>query len=408
MEEIKQLRQLARQYYTAAMSTVNVQRMQLHKAVNDLRMERPVVLISEIPFHELNFDGSLTNVCSDPILQEAETFLRRNLFQWKYFPADMILTPFLPVKKIIRDSDIGIKVAEERLYSNEQKLGIAAQQYQDQLADETSVEKIHLPIITYDEAATLAKFDRLQQVLGDIIPIRMIGHTCYATPWDRIARYRGADNLLIDLIDRPEHTHNIVRKIYECEKSRWQQMEEQGLLELEPYNLHCTAALSDELAAKYDGGKIKRQHVWGRGMAQILSTVGSAMHEEFEIDYMKDLMADFGMNYYGCCEPLDQKMDIVEKLPNLRKVSITPWADVDVAAEAIGKKYVLANKPNPSLVATTLNEEALTREIDKTLAAVKRNQCSCDIVLKDISTVGGNIQNLIRWEQIVMERVRNF
>ena len=58
-----------------------------------------------------------------------------------------------------------------------------------------------------------------------------------------------------------------------------------------------------------------------------------------------------GSKRTGCCEPLDRKMDIVEKIPNLRKVSITPWADVNVAAESIGKKYVLAAKPNPASVA---------------------------------------------------------
>ena len=101
-------------------------------------------------------------------------------------------------------------------------------------------------------------------------------------------------------------------------------------------------------------------------------------------------------------------MDIVEKLPNLRKVSITPWADVDVAAEAIGSKYVLANKPSPAAVNVPLDEDALRKEIGHTMDAVKRNGCSCDIVLKDISSSGHDVNNLIRWEQIVMEMVKNW
>ena len=112
--------------------------------------------------------------------------------------------------------------------------------------------------------------------------------------------------------------------------------------------------------------------------------------------------------YYGCCEPLDKKIDIVEKLPHLRKVSITPWADVDVAAEAIGSRYVMANKPNPAAVSVKLDEDALRREIGRTLAAVKRNGCSCDIVLKDISSAGNDLNNLVRWERIVMEMVEDF
>ena len=100
-------------------------------------------------------------------------------------------------------------------------------------------------------------------------------------------------------------------------------------------------------------------------------------------------------------------MDIVEKIPNLRKVSITPWADVNVAAESIGKKYVLAAKPNPASVAVgALDKDNLKKEISGILNACAKNGCSCDLVLKDISTCCGRPQNIFEWEHIVMEMVR--
>lgn len=408
MEGLKQLRQLAREYYEQAMQPSNIEKIALHRSVNDLKMQRPVVLIDEIPFHELNFDGSLTLYCTDPILRETENFLRQKLFQWKYFPADMILMPFIPVYKVMHDSGIGISVRDDRIYFNEEKAGISAHAYHDQLATYDDVEKIKLPTVTYDKEATMDRFTTIAEAIGDLIPVQIIGHCCYTAPWDQIATLRGVDNLLVDLVDDPEHTHHIVSKIYECEMSRLQQMEDQDLFELNPYALHCTTAFCSDLGKDYDGGKVLRKHVWGRGMAQIFASVSPRMHEEFDIDYMKKLMADFGLNYYGCCEPLDGKMDIVEKLPNLRKVTVTPWANVDVAAEIIGGRYVLANKPNPAAVTGTLDEDALRNELGRTLSAVKRNGCSCDIVLKDISSAGHNVNNLIRWEQIAMEMVHNF
>ena len=407
MEEIKQLRKLAREYYRCAMDPVNTERMELHRAVNDLKMHRPVVLIDEIPFHELNFDGSLTCICTDPILRDVEGFLRRKLFQWKYFPADMILTPYIPVTKIMGNSGIGVEVHDDKLYTGSTE-GISAHWYHDQLATPEDVEKIHLPVITYEKEETMKRYIRIAEALGDIIPVKISGHGCYTSPWDNISMYRGVDSLLVDLIDEPEHSHNIVSKIFECEESRLQQMEDLDLFEIDQYSLHCTAALCSDLAKDYDGGKVLRKHIWGRGMAQIFASVGKDMHEEFDINYMKELLGKFGLSYYGCCEPLDAKMDIVEKIPNLRKVSITPWANVDVAAEAIGKKYVLANKPNPAAVTMPLDEDALRKEIGRTLAAVKRNGCSCDIVLKDISSAGNDVRNLIRWEQITMEMVKNY
>ena len=100
-------------------------------------------------------------------------------------------------------------------------------------------------------------------------------------------------------------------------------------------------------------------------------------------------------------------MDIVQTIPNLRKVSVTPWADVSVAAEAIGKKYVLSSKPNPaSVAADRLDHKQLRKEIKTILDACRRNGCSCDLVLKDISTCNGRPQNIFEWEQVVMEMVK--
>lgn len=333
--------------------------------------------------------------------------MRKKLFQKKYFPADMILEPYIPLYKVVHDTGIGVEVAEEQIFARA-KEAIHSHRYHDQLATDEDLEKIKLPVITYDKEQTMANYTRLAEAIGDIVPVKLTGCECYSAPWDKIARLRGVDTLLMDLIDRPEHTHKIVRKIYECEESRLSQLEALDLFEVGQYSLHCTSAACSDLLTDYDGTKTLRKHVWGRGMAQIFSSVGKAMHEEFDIEYMKKLMSPFGHVYYGCCEPLDKKIDIVEKIPNLRKISITPWADVDVAAEAIGKKYVLANKPNPAAVSMKTDEEAVKKEIGRTLSAVKRNGCSCDIVLKDISSAGGDINNLILWEKTVMEMVEGF
>lgn len=406
MQETTVLRQLAYRYFELANEPCNAQRMELHRCVNDLQMRRPVVLIDEIPFHELNFDGSLTLLCRDPVLREAEDYLRKRIFQWTYFPADMILPPFYPVHKVIVSSGIGVDVQDEQIFTDDRN-NISSHLYHDQLSSAEDLEKLHLPVITYDHEATMAKFTRVAEVFGDVLPVRIVGESCYTSPWDQISMYRGVTPLLIDLVDEPEHSHRVIDWICRCEESRLEQYEKLGLLEIAPYSLHCTASLCSDLPGDYDGGPVLRRHIWGRGMAQIFASVGKAMHEEFDIAYMKRLMEPFGLVYYGCCEPLDKKMDIVEKLPHLRKVSVTPWADVDVAAEAIGKKYVLANKPNPAAVGTKLDEDTLRKEITRTLSAVRRNGCSCDIVLKDISTAGYDLNNLVRWEKIVMEMVEN-
>lgn len=406
-QDVKILRKLAYEYLVASQDPRNSQNRILHTAVNDKKMIRPVVLINEVPFPELNFDGSLTLQCSDPILRSAEDFLRKKLFQWKYFPADMILPPYLPVEKAMKSTGIGISVEEETL-ATDQENWIVSHEYHDQLSTEEDLEKLHPPVISYDHEDTMMRYNRIANAIGDILPVRITGHNCYTSMWDEISAYRGVTNLLIDLAERPEFSHQIVSLLTEFEISRLEQMEELGLFDIDPLEIHCTCALNSDLPGDYDGGKVKRSQIWGRGMAQIFASVSKEMHEEFDIQYMKKVMEPFGLVYYGCCEPLDKKVDIVEKLPHLRKISITPWADIDNAAEVIGNRYVIANKPNPSSVAVRLDEDALRAEIGRTLNACKRNGCSFDMVLKDISSCGHQLDNLVRWEKTVMEMVRNY
>ena len=134
-----------------------------------------------------------------------------------------------------------------------------------------------------------------------------------------------------------------------------------------------------------------------------VSVVSPAMHDEFDLSYNQEIFGPCGLLYYGCCERLDQKIDhLRRRFGNLRKVSITPWADPDAAAAAIGGDYVLAAKPNPAFVAqATFDAEPVEREIRRYLEACRRHGTTCEFVLKDISTIAGNPATLTRWSETV-------
>lgn len=411
------LRSLAHEYNRMATGDRNQENLRLHQAVNDLHMIRPVILINELPWHELDFPDELSLQCEDPYLREIEWFLRSNLFKNRHMPADMVVPPYIPVRKVVHSTGIGISVEEDTLAIDKGN-HIVSHHYHDILQTEADLAKIHAPILSYDQNESLRRYEFVGGILGDILPVRLRGTDVFhVNPWDDIARYRGVTELLLDLADRPEFSHAIVRKLTDIRLSELEQHESLGLLDTGSYDLHCTAARTRDLPDRFTGGSsgkeptdrpVTRKDIWGRGTAQIFASVSKAMHEEFDIAYMLETIGTFGLSYYGCCEPLDRKIDIVSRIPNLRKISITPWADVDVAAEAIGGKYVLASKPNPASVAVPLlDKEALRKEIGRILDACRRNGCSCDIVLKDISTCAKRPQNLFEWEQVVMEMVRN-
>lgn len=409
-QDVKVLRRLAYSYSEIAFHPRNGENIRLHKAVNDLKPIRPVVLIDELPWNEMNIDNELTLQCSDPYLRSIEWFFRTNIYKNKYMPADMIVPPFVPVEKVIRSTGIGISVDEEILPTDREN-HIVSHKYHDILGTEEALGKLHNPIITYDKEETLRRYNLVGEILGDILPVKLTGISYFSVAtWDDISMYRGVTNLLIDLVERPEFTHKVVRTLTDIRLSYLEQIESLGLLDTNGYSLHCTPIHTDDLPGKdFDQDKVKRKDIWGRGMAQIFASVSKKTHDEFDIQYMMETVGQCGLVYYGCCEPLDKKIDIVEKIPNLRKISITPWADVNVAAEAINKKYVLSAKPNPAAVAVPiLDKENLRKEIDKILNACRRNGCACDIVLKDISTCCRRPENIFEWEQVVMDMVKNY
>lgn len=409
-DDAKILRKLAWDYLEIASSDRNAENLMLHKAVNDLRQVRPVVLIDELPWCEMNIDDELTVQCNDLYLREIEWYMRKIIYKRRHMPADMVVPPFIPIAKVIRSSGIGITVEEETLVTDKNN-NIKSHRFIDILQTEEDLQKLHNPTITYDREETLRRYNLVGEIIGDILPVKLSGMGAfYVTTWDEIATYRGVTNLLIDLADRPEFMHRIVQKMTDIKLSELEQYEALDLFSFNPYGLHCTTSYTDDLPGKcFNGEKLTRKNIWGRGAAQIFASVSKAMHDEFDIQYMIKTIGQCGLAYYGCCEPLDKKIDIVEKIPNLRKISITPWADVNIAAEAIGRKYVLSSKPNPSSVAEkTLDKKNLKAEIGTILNACRRNNCSCDIVLKDISSCCRRPENIFEWEQIVMDMVRNY
>ncbi|MDR1599907.1 MAG: hypothetical protein LBS11_08590 [Oscillospiraceae bacterium] len=395
------LRELAKRVAEAAASPVNAKRVQRSKDTHSLKPVRPLVWLDEIPWHEMDFDGLLTPRCEDEEARAIEIGFRRLLMRWDYFQADMVVSPYFYVDKAYTDSGIGLDVSEDVL-AVDRSNNIVSHRYVDQLDTPEKVDALEIPVLTADPALDERRVDQAESLFGDILPVRLRGHLIYYAPWDTIGRLRGVENCLIDMAERPEFIHRIVAKFTEIGTARINQMVQLDLLGLELSSLHCTPPYTNELPAPdWDGGRVRLKDVWFRGMAQLFAAASPAMHEEFDIAYMRPLMERCGLSYYGCCEPLDRVIPYLKKVSNLRKIGVSPWANARSSAEQIGGDYVFARKPNPALVAGTLDPGAVRADIMETVEACQANGCPYEFVLKDISTVGYKPGNLVEWVRVV-------
>jgi hypothetical protein len=392
------LRELAGRYSELAHLDVQKERLARYRATNGLQPVRPVVLIEEVPWGEIR-DDALTNVCT-PELHWIEGSMRRALYQWETFQVDMVVPPVFSVGKHVSSSGIGLAV-EDTVIQGDTGAYIAAHEYVDQLQTEEDLAKLCEPEITYEQESTEAALAVASEVLDGLMDVELHGHALMCNLWDQIAEYRGVDSLLMDLAMRPEFMHATVQRFAELAESRFRQYEELGLLDPDQVQLHCTVGCSDELPADDFDGTVRRKDVWGRCAAQIFGSVSPDMHDEFDLAYNEKLFGGCGLLYYGCCEPMDNKIDILRKrFKNLRKISITPWADPQRAADNIGSDFVLAAKPNPPFVALpTFNPEPVEAEIRNYCEACKANNTTLEFVLKDISTIANQPENLTQWAE---------
>ncbi len=401
------LRKLAGEIADIAAQPVQAENAKLYRAITALKPIRPVVMVDELPWNQLGADGELDLFCEDAFLRAVELDMRRTIYKWNHCRCDLIVEPFYRLSRAITlPSMFGMGVIEETSAKGDASNHIISHHYEDQLPDMESIAKLKEPVIDVDDALTEKRRAALDAIFGDLLPIRVTGLLSAGTfhPWDDISRLRGVQPLLYDLYDEPEVMHALMRRYTDLSLKLLKMEEEMGFLDVPPPTVHCTAGLADDIPAPV--GAVTRANIWGRGTAQIFASVSPAMHEEFEIEYAKAFFAGFPLVYYGCCEPLHDKIDIVEKIPNVRKISITPWADVHKAAERIGSRFVLARKPNPASVAVPVLDEAVVRhEIRETLDVCRKNNTPCEFVLKDISSVSYNPKNLENWARVAMEEV---
>lgn len=399
------LRELGSQIAAIAVLPVQQERIAEWKALNGLQPRRPMFMIDQIPWHEMDVDDELVLRTEDPWSRGVETQLRRTLYKWRHMPGDMVVEPWLEVGKVIRDADFGVQVKEKRAVLDPEN-DVIGHYYIDQLQTLEDVEtKIREPHPVLDEEATAAAEARAREVFEGVLEIKMQGLLPVFAAWDRLVTWHGAETVLMDLVARPDFAHALMARFTKVSLSLLDQLEPQGLLGWRQGSIHCTGAYADELPAPgSDPAQPRSRDLWTYGMAQMFSSVSPAMHKEFWLDYAVHWFERFGLGYYGCCEPLHHKLRQLKRLPNLRRVSISPWANVAMSAEELGSDYVFSWKPNPAIVAgLSWDPEAARHQIREFCR--KTRSCVTEIVLKDLETCAGEPQRLTEWLGIAREVV---
>lgn len=398
------IRELAGQLAGIAALPVQAEKRALWRKLNARQPVRPMVMIDQVCWNEMNVNEELTLTCADVECRGYEQWLRQTLYQWNHFRVDMVVEPFVRVPKAIGNTGFGMGVVEQ-VAKTDPTNAVVGHKYENQFQTEDDLDKIRTPRISHDEAETARRLAVAHELFDGLLDVRAWGADPYLSLWDPISMWMGVENALYALVDRPDFMHRLVTRITNGYLSMLDQLEQQGLL-CQPQSLiHCTGAYTDELpAAGYDPQKPRTRDLWMFGLAQMFSTVSPDMFREFEVEYASRICARFGLVYYGCCDPLDGKMAEVRLIPNVRKVSMSPWVNEERGAAEIHGDYVYSRKPSPAFLSPDrFHPDAVRADLMATRRVCEKHACPLEFILKDISTVRYEPQRLTEWARIAMD-----
>jgi len=400
------LRELGKQVPKIAADPVQAENRQLWKRLNRLERTRPMIMLYDWTQHETGLKFEMT--CESKEAREVEEVLRGRIYHWAHQRDDWVCPATVTCQIVSVFPDYG---PERNLDQTNHAFGAAA--YQTTLADDADPSLISMPTVTVDWDATRRRQDWMHEVFDGILAIEMVGRWgCWTQPMDEFIQWRGIEQTLIDVIDRPEWIHAWLQRIVDHDLARYEQCERMGLFTL---NNHGDSQMiggeqfTDELPAPdFDGSRVRMIDLWGCASTQIFSEVSPAMHEEFALQYEKQVMDRFGLCYYGCCEPLHHKVDAIFKyLPNVRKISMSPWADVAVGAEAIGDRAVFSYKPNPAILGYPSWDVAGTREQLREVLEITRDNI-IEVTMKDLHTVRNEPARMTEWIQMAKQLAEEY
>jgi hypothetical protein len=211
---------------------------------------------------------------------------------------------------------------------------------------------------------------------------------------------------MLDMLDEPNWVHELLAKLAANHHAVLDQLETGGYLSL---NNGCEwinnggIGYTDVLpSAGFDPERVRCRDLWGGQESQDLVGISPDMYEELFFPHLQPLIERFGLGCYGCCEPLHDWLPVLKRARNLRRVSISPWADITKSAEQLGANYVFCCKPHPAVVATErMDEGAIMRQMVKTLTITQRHNCRVEVMLKDLHTVQHEPQRLARWVALI-------
>ena len=343
--------------------------------------------------------------CEDPFAREVERQLRMRIFRHEHIKDDVPVEDHfdIPVGCIPINRGWGLPVMRDE--------GVARGSWHHKPVVEEPEDWKKLTKPTLDEDVDIdgahKKAEMLRDAVGDNLKVNVTGIKIFDFHIAHVyCDFRGLDNLFIDLIDDEEMVKDVFAFMCEGFEGLVKQAVDLHLPQSNnDYTYHYTGGLgyTDDLPAYHDG-EAPLSHLWGAAEAQEYSCVSPDMFYETILPFEKRLLEPFGLNGYGCCDDLTEKLDEVLKIKNLRRVAACPWANLGKMADRLKKDYILTWKPNPAhLAGEMFDEVAVEKYMVESLTDAK---CGYpEIILRDTHSCRNHPERFTHFVEITRRAI---
>jgi hypothetical protein len=398
------LRELAQRVAEIAMRPGEESKRDLWYKINSLQPTRPVVFCDpENGWNEIIPEETLQN--ETELGRHWEMLLRKEIFWGNEMGDDRPVEPLFCIPYAYSESDWGMH--EVRIGG----VGGGSYRWDAPLKDYKNMDKLHFPELIIDHEKTDRMVLLAEDTFGDILKVEKRGLWWWSLgmTWT-LVNLRGLEQIMIDMFDFPKELHQLMVILRDGHMAKVDYLEKNNLLSLNNDGTYIGSGgygYTHELPQlDFDGGNVRTIDIWGFSESQETCYVSPEMFEEFIFPYQYPLLERFGLNCYGCCEPIDKRWKVVKKFPRLRRISVSPWANPEVMAEYLGSDYIYSLKPNPAVLAVPqIDEDYIRKKISKAFQIAKN--CRVEIIMKDNHTIGKNPENVKRWSRIAKEEAEN-
>ncbi len=396
------LRELAQQVAELTTRPIEAEKRELWYKHNALESTRPLIFCDpENGWNEIITEDQIR--CDNDLAQGWEMTLRKEIFWGTQMGDDRVVEPFFNVPYTYTDSGWGLqKIDRKVMVGGSYVWDAPLQDY------ERDFDKLHFPEITVDYETTNKVVELATEAVGEFLPVRLKGVWWWTLgmTWTLID-LRGMEQMMFDMYDHPDELHKLMAFLRDGHLAKLDFLEEHGLLSLNNDSTYVGSGgfgWTHELPQSGSNGNVRTQDMWGFCDSQETVQVSPKLFAEFVYPYQLPIMERFGINCYGCCEPLDKRWHVVKNYPNLRRVSASAWVNIESMADMLADKYIYSMKPSPTPVAMpVMDEEAVRTSLREALQATRN--CRVEVIMKDNHTIGNNPNNVIRWCQIAREEI---